>query len=446
MLTAVRRFSSVSQRSTLNCYTNAQKLFPGGSNGEFRFKNPIILREGKGARVTDITGKRYVDFTMGWGSVLAGHSHPEIVGPVGKELASGTNFAGLNVYGVELAAKLNQIHPESCQQVRLVGSGTEATEYICRLMRAYTDKQYILKFEGAYHGSNTIGITSLFPIKKMDYPFPEPTSGGIDNEPKILVAPFNDYKTTEKIINEYSGLLAGVLVEPIHRCTPPKGNFLGQLREICDQKKILLGFDEVVTGFRLHLGGAETYYRVKPDLVAYGKALGGGFPIGVVAGRSDIMELFNENRMNKEPYVWGASTYGGNPVSSLAALKMIEMLEDNSCYEFLHHQGRFLRDELTKLLKEFGIEAQVIGNGPMCQIIFSPNPVQNYREQFDSEDREFRQAFMNKMVDNGVYLNPMSTKLYLSLAHKSDVIDEFLNKTRKTLNDLRNFRDFKKLS
>ena len=203
--------------------------------------------------------------------------------------------------------------------------------------------------------------------------------------------------------------------------------FLEGLRELTRQHGVLLIFDEVVTGFRLAYGGAQQYYGVVPDLVAYGKALGGGLPIGTFGGRREIMELVREDRLGQPKYVWSASTLGGNPVSAAAALATLGVLSGEGVYEHLHGLGRYLRDGMARVLAKRDIDAVVIGDGPLAQVVFSAEPVRDYRSAARG-DRARGRAVMLELFRHGIFLNPMGTKLYLSLAHDESVCDEFLKR------------------
>ena len=215
-----------------------------------------------------------------------------------------------------------------------------------------------------------------------------------------------------------------MIVEPLHRCIPPVDGFLQGLREATTRLGIVLVFDEVVTGFRLALGGAQEYYGVSPDLVAYGKGLGGGFPIGAFGGRTDVMEAVNEQRLPGPNYAWSASTTGGNPVSSAAALAAIDVYNESGVYDRLHAMGRRFREQLDQALDQAGETSQVLGDGPLAQAAFLDRPVQSHRDWL-AADRDRGRAVMFELLRRGVFLNPMGTKLYLSLAHTEADLDEF---------------------
>ena len=411
------------------------EIFPGGSNGEFNLppELTIVIKRGEGCELWDTTGRRYIDFSMGWGSALVGHAHPAITEAVVRQAPLGANFAYITENALELADEIVRLSPAS-ERMRFCASGTEATMYCLRLACAFTRRSKILKFEGAYHGANEIGVTSLFPSRLLDFPRPEPSSAGIDHlvEDHVLVAPFNDLAATRDIIERHATDLAGVIVEPLHRCLPPVEGFLAGLREITVARDILLIFDEVVTGFRLAYGGAQEYYGVVPDLVAYGKALGGGYPIGAFGGRDEIMELVREDRLGRETYVWSASTLGGNPVSTAAGLAALSVYRQPDTYEHLHGLGSYFRASLRAVLARRQQAARVIGDGPLVQIVFTSQPVRDYRSMKAADAAKGR-AVMLGLFERGVFLNPMGTKLYLSLAHNEAKCDEFLDRFDETL-------------
>ncbi len=408
----------------------AQAAFPAGSNGEFNLppELSIVIARGEGCRLWDSGGREFLDFSMGWGSVLVGHARPEVAEAVTAQAARGANFAYVTEASLALAEEILRISP-ACDTLRFCASGTEATMYCQRLARAVTGRPKILKFEGAYHGANEVGVTSLFPADPPDFPTPDPTSGGIAHmvTRDILVAPYNDIETTRAIVEAHRHEIAGVIVEPLQRCTPPEPGFLEGLRAVTEANGILLLFDEVVTGFRLAYGGAQEYYGVIPDLVAYGKALGGGYPIGAFGGRQDIMDIVREDRLGDPGYVWVASTLGGNPVSTAAAGAALAVFRRPGTYQRLHGLGDYLREGLRDRLRERQLTAQVIGDGPLAQVVFSSEPVRDYRSTKKGDSAKGR-ALMLALFARGVFLNPMGTKLYLSVAHDEAVCDELLTR------------------
>ena len=414
------------------------KVFPGGSLGEYNLPRElsVVLARGQGARVYDATGKEFIDFTMGWGSVILGHGHQKIYEAVMKQAEHGSNFSYVSGPALDLAEELVGAVP-CAEKVRFCASGTEATMYAVRFARAYKGREKIVKFEGAYHGGNEFGTISLFPQQLLDFPTASPTSAGIPKATcnEVLIAPYNDLETTSRIIAQNAPEIAAVIVEPLHRCTTPVEGFLQGLRDITRKHDILLIFDEVMTGFRLAYGGAQEHYRVVPDLAALGKALGGGYPVGAVVGRADILDLCNEADLGKERFVWFASTVGGNPVTAAAALATLEELRKPGTYQHLFALGERLRSGFRSILSELGIAAQVLGDGPLCALSFTEENVVDYRTAFRS-DRAKERAFKLGLFQNGIFLNPLSTKLYLSTAHGDEEIDMILSAGRKVLKEI----------
>jgi len=408
----------------------AFQVFPGGiSNGEYGLPadDVVVMERGDGCRLWDTDGKEYLDFSMAWGSCLVGHARPEVAAAVRDQALQGSNFAYLNHQVLALAEETRRISP-AAERLRFCASGTEATMYCQRVARGFTGRDKILKFEGAYHGANETGVTSLFPSRLKDFPEPELTSAGTPAmREHLLVAPFNDLETTGRIVAENANNLAAVIVEPLQRCTPPKDGFLEGLRRACDDNNVLLIFDEVVTGFRLAYGGAQEYYGVVPDLVAYGKALGGGYPIGVFGGRVEIMEMVAEERIGGDDYVWMASTLGGNPVSAAAANAALSVFRLPGTYDRLHSLGNYLREGMRQVLGGRQVRAQVIGDGPLAQVVFSDEPVFDYRSTHRGDKRMARETMLG-LFRHRVFLNPMGTKLYLSVAHDESVVDSFLER------------------
>ncbi len=417
--------------------TRALAAFPAGiANGEFGLPPELLvaIARGQGARLWDTAGKEYLDFSMGWGSALVGHARPEVVEAVIRQAPLGSNFAYLNTQVLDLADEIRRACP-GVERLRFCASGTEATMYCQRLARAVSGKARILKFEGAYHGANEAGVTSLFPSRDLEFPQPELTSAGTPSAAhELLVAPWNDLARTEEILRTHRDQLAGIIMEPLQRCTPPVPGFLEGVRRVTRELGLILIFDEVVTGFRLAYGGAQEFYGVVPDLVAYGKALGGGYPIGAFGGRADLMDWVDEQRIGTDQYVWMASTLGGNPISTAAANATLGVFREPGTYARLHGLGVRFRDMLREVLDQRQIAAQVIGDGPLAQIVFSDRPVNDYRSTRRGDKVRARRMMLG-LFARGVFLNPMGTKLYLSLAHDEAICAAFCDRLSETLGE-----------
>jgi glutamate-1-semialdehyde 2,1-aminomutase len=407
--------------------SRALRRFPGGSNGEFGIPPELLVvpERGSGARIWDTQGREFLDFTMAWGSALVGHAHPKVVEAATAAARDGINFASLNRRSIELAERIASVSP-CAERIRFVASGTEATLLCLRVAHAATGRPKVLRFEGAYHGQHAVGVAGMLHSRPTALPACDPAGAGAPwTEHDVLVAPYNDLEETTRIVEAHAASLAAVIVEPLHRCLKPRPGFLEGLRELTRRRGIVLIFDEVVTGFRLAPGGAQEYYGVVPDLVAYGKALGGGFPIGAFAGRTEIMEVLEERRLPGPRYVWSASTTGGNPVSCAAALATLDLLLQPGVHAELHALGRRFREGLQSVIRNAGESAQILGDGPLGQVAFSAEPVVDQASWLAS-DRARGARLMLELLARGIFLNPMGTKLYLSLDHSEAVLSGFM--------------------
>lgn len=370
--------------------------------------------------------------TMAWGSALVGHGHPRVVAAATRQAQRAVNFAAVNDRALELAERLAALCP-CAERVRFVASGTEATLLALRVAHAYTGRAKVLKFGGAYHGQHPVGVAGMLRGALPRTEAADPSGAGAPGiEHQVLAAPFNDPEATARLIDRHAPELAAIIVEPLHRCLPPKPGFLAGLRALATEHAVVLIFDETVTGFRLALGGAQERYGVMADLVAYGKALGGGFPIGACVGRAEFLDCVNEHRVEEARYVWSASTAGGNPVSCAAALATLDVLSEPGVYDRLERAGAGLRSRLKEVLEAAGEVVQVLGDGPLAQVAFAREPITDHRGWL-AADRTRSRNLMLALVEQGVFLNPMGTKLYLSLAHDEAALDEFADRLRKAV-------------
>ncbi len=415
------------------------RVFPGGCLGEFNLPKELstVLSHGKGSRIFDIYGKEFIDFSIGWGTDILGHAHPAIVKAVKEQIIKGSNFSYVSKPTLELAEEIVRCVP-CADRVRFAASGTEATMYCIKFARGFTEKNKILKFEGAYHGANDYGIMSLFPHRLLDFPQVEPTSAGYSEAIKdeVLIAPYNDLDTTSQIVQENAKNLAAIIVEPLQRGIKPKPCFLEGLREITIKNGVILIFDEVVTGFRLAYGGAQERYGVTPDICALGKGLGGGYPIGAVCGRKDIMNLCTESRLGTdEPYIWYASTLAGNPVTAAASLATLAELRKPGTYEKFYQLGDHARKGIHNVLRQRGVKGQVLGEGPIIRIAFTDEEIVDYRSVYKVNRKKSRE-FSLSLFKKGIFLNPMGTKLYISLVHTHEDIDRLIEVCAETLREI----------
>jgi glutamate-1-semialdehyde 2,1-aminomutase len=396
----------------------ARRVLPGGSFGNFA--GDIVIREGRGGRVWDESGREYVDFLLGSGPMLVGHAHPEVTAAAQARIAQGTTFFANNRYGIELAEAIVDAVP-CAEQVRFVSTGSEADLYAMRAARAFKRRDKILKFEGGYHGMSDYSLMSLAPKRSGNFPEPVPDSAGIPRSlrDEVLVAPFNGLEVVAGLVREHKHDLAGIIVEPLQRIIPPAPGFLEGLRRITAENDILLIFDEVVTGFRLAYGGAQEYYGMVPDLCTLGKVIGGGFPLAAIAGRADIMAHFDRGAVGDDGFLMQVGTLSGNPVAAAAGLATLEILRRPGTYDRLFATGRELMGTLAELLKRYGIAAQVTGEPPLFDAVFGAEPVRDYRSTLRG-DAEMLRRFNALLRERGILKG--ESKYYVSLAHTSEDI------------------------
>jgi glutamate-1-semialdehyde 2,1-aminomutase len=396
----------------------AARVLPAGSFGNLA--GDIVIREGKGARVWDESGREYVDFLLGSGPMLVGHAHPEVTAAAQAQIARGTTFFANNRHGIALAEAIVAAVP-CAEQVRFVSSGSEADLYAMRAARAFRKRDKILKFEGGYHGMSDYSLMSLAPKKPGNLPRAIPDSAGIPGSVRdeMVIAPFNDIDGTASLIREHADQLAGVIVEPFQRIIPPTKSFLQDLAAVTRQHGIPLIFDEVVTGFRLAYGGAQEYYGVTPDLCSLGKVIGGGFPLAALAGKAEIMAHFDQAKVGDDGFLKQIGTLSGNPVAAVAGLASLEILKRPGTYETIHATGRTLMQSLDDKLKRAGIPAQVIGEPPLFDVVFTTmtQPIRNYRDTLTG-DAALARRFNALLRARGILKGEQ--KYYVSLAHTAD--------------------------
>jgi glutamate-1-semialdehyde 2,1-aminomutase len=398
----------------------ANRVLPGGTFGNFAAE--VVIREGKAGRVWDEQGKEYIDYLLGSGPMLVGHAHPEVTEAAQAQIVRGTTFFANNRLGIELAEAIVEAVP-CAEQVRFVSSGTEADLYAMRAARAFTRRDKILKFEGGYHGMSDYSLMSLAPRRSGNFPLAVPDSAGIPKSVRddMIIAPFNDTEVVASLVREHKDELAGVIVEPFQRIIPPAPGFLEKLRRITAENGVPLIFDEVVTGFRLAYGGAQEYYGVVPDLCTLGKVIGGGFPLAAIAGRAEIMAHFDKAKVGDENYLIQIGTLSGNPVAAAAGLATMAILRRPGAYERIHGTGRELMGALGELLKRAGIAAQISGEPPLFDVVFTDEPIRDYRSTLTG-DAAMARRFNALLRERGILKGEQ--KYYISLAHTDDDIKD----------------------
>ncbi|MGA8402550.1 MAG: aminotransferase class III-fold pyridoxal phosphate-dependent enzyme [Stellaceae bacterium] len=396
----------------------AKRVLPGGTFGNMA--GDVVIREGRGARVWDENGKEYVDFLIGSGPMLVGHAHPEVTAAAQARIAQGTTFFANNRWGIELAEAIVDAVP-CAEQVRFVSTGSEADLYAMRAARAFTRRDKVLKFEGGYHGMSDYSLMSLAPRRSANFPAAVPDSAGIPRSlrDEILIAPFNNIEAVAGIVREHKDEIAAVILEPFQRIIPPAPGFLAALRKLTAENDIPLIFDEVVTGFRLAYGGAQEYYEVTPDLCTLGKVIGGGFPLAAISGRADIMAHFDKAKVGDDAFLMQIGTLSGNPVAAAAGLATLEILRRPGAYEQIHATGRELMSTLGQLLRDACIAAQVMGEPPLFEVVFTADtsPIRDYQGTARG-DMDMARRFNALLRERGILKGEQ--KYYVSLAHTAD--------------------------
>ena len=396
----------------MNGWKEPIKYYPGGGFGNF--DPSVFISHGKGSRIWDEDGTEYVDYLIGSGPMLIGHSHPEVEEVILSQISKGTTFFANNVLGVELAEEI--CRSVACaEQIRYVSTGGEADMYSIRLARAYTKRQKIVKFEGGYHGMCAEAQMSLAPTTLSNFPQAVPDSAGIPESVKseVLIAPFNDIDFIENFLSQEYADIAAIIVEPLQRLIPPIKDFLPTLRKLCDKFGILLIFDEVVTGYRFAYGGAQEHYGVTPDICTLGKIIGGGFPLAAIAGRREIMAHFDKSKVGSEGFLMQIGTLSGNPIASIAGLKTLEILRRPGSYEKLRDNGQRIMDFASKNLTKQGIDHKIVGDQTLFEILFTNADISNYRDVQKNNMKQY--DLFHKVLKSNAILKPMG-KMYVSLA------------------------------
>jgi glutamate-1-semialdehyde 2,1-aminomutase len=415
-------------KNSKKLFERANKVLPGGVSYSIRAlpPYPFYIKKAKGVKLFDVDGNIYTDYWVGHGALILGHANDYVVEAVSKQLPDGTHFGFSHQHEIELAERVIK-HIPSAEMIRFTNSGTEANMYGTRLARAYTKRNKMLKMEGGWHG----GYDSLHAY--VTKPYGRSESAGLNQNvtKDTLAVPFNNLEAAVKIAKKNE--LACIIVEPVMGAAgfiTPESGYLEGLREVCDETNTLLIFDEVITGFRLGLGGAQQYYSVKPDLTIIGKILGGGFPIGAFCGLKDIMELIDHNEY-PEPERRSAhgGTFTGNPVSMVAGSTTIKLLEDGLVYKHIDMLGEEMRSGLLDIFNGSKISASVTGVGSMFGVHFQNNPPKNAGETAIS-DIKLTHAYFNHMLDeNIIYMTPYLSHSIISSPHTKEDVDAYLSAT-----------------
>ncbi len=403
----------------------AERVIPGGVNSPVRsFRavedSPPFIARGEGPYLYDVDGNRFIDYVLSWGPLVLGHAHPEVAGALKDAVDRGTSYGAPTELEVKMAEKIVEMVP-SIEVIRMVNSGTEATMSALRLARGFTGRDKVIKFDGCYHGH----VDSLLVQAGSGA-----TTLGMPDSPGVskavaattITAPFNDIEAVRSIFAEEGEEIAAVILEPVAGnmgVIPPVPGFLEGLREITTAHGALLIFDEVMTGFRVALGGAQELYGVTPDLTCLGKVIGGGLPVGAYGGRRDIME-----QVSPSGAVYQAGTLSGNPLAMTAGYVTLDIISREGVFDSIVERATALSEGIKDNLKKLGLDLPMAQVGTMFGFFFAGSPVRNYQEAMGSDTKRFA-AYFSEMLKRGIYLAPSQFEAgFMSSAHRVDDVDD----------------------
>ncbi|QDS35135.1 glutamate-1-semialdehyde 2,1-aminomutase [Brevibacillus brevis] len=424
----------MNREKSTQLFAEAQHYIPGGVNSPVRaFKsvggNPVYIAKGEGSHIFDVDGNSYIDYIGSWGPLILGHAHPRVLAAITEVAALGTSFGAPTERETEMAKLVCEIVP-SVEVVRMVNSGTEATMSALRLARGYTRRNKIMKFEGCYHGhADSLLIKAGSGVATLGLPdSPGVPEGTAHN---TITVPYNDLESVKLAFETFGDDLAAVIVEPIGGnmgVVPPQPGFLEGLREITEKHGALLIFDEVMTGFRVALGGAQELYGITPDLTTMGKVIGGGLPVGAYGGKREIMQ-----QVAPAGPIYQAGTLSGNPLAMAAGLTTLQELSKPGAYERLEKMSARLAEGLADNAKKLDIPHTLNRVGSMVCLFFTETPVVNY-ETAKTSDLERFSAYFNYLLEEGIMIPPSQFEgMFVSLAHTDEDIEHTIEASYKAM-------------
>ncbi len=418
-------------------FQRALTLMPGGVNSPVRAftsvgGEPFFTKRADGPYLWDVEGNRYIDYVGSWGPMIVGHNHPAVRGAVEKAVKDGLSFGTPCPAEITMAETISKLVP-SIEVSRMVNSGTEATMSAIRLARGFTGRSRIVKFEGCYHGH---GDAFLVKAGSGALTLGTPTSPGVPTAlaDLTMTLPFNDFEAATRLFDEIGNEVACLIVEPVPgnmNCILPRDGFLHHLRHLCTKHGTLLIFDEVMTGFRVALGGAQAHYGITPDLTTLGKIIGGGMPVGAYGGRRDIM-----NQISPSGPIYQAGTLSGNPVAMAAGLAMLELIQEPDFHKVLARRTQLLVDGMQALADGAGIAFSTTRVGGMYGLFFSADKVETYAQATACDTSQFNR-FFQAMLEGGVFLAPSAYEAgFMSMAHSEEIIADTLRVAREAFKTL----------
>ena len=418
-------------------FARALKLFPGGVNSPVRaFRavggQPRFIERGEGAYLYDVDGNRLIDYVLSWGPLILGHAHPKVIAALENAIRHGTSYGAPSPLEVELAELIQQAMP-NIEMMRFVNSGTEATMSALRLARAFTGRNKIIKFEGCYHGHADLLLvqagSGVATLGLPDSPGVPPSTAR-----DTLVACYNDSDSVAALFDQYPAEIAAVIVEPVAGnmgVVPPKNRFLADLRQLTERHAALLIFDEVMSGFRVHPGGAQSLYKIAPDLTTLGKVIGGGLPVGAYGGRKDIMELVAPSGA-----VYQAGTLSGNPLAMSAGIATLKVLQKQGTWQKIDETVNSLVAGIEQAAKQAQISVRTTRAGTMFSVFFTDQNVTDWNSVASCDTNLFSKYFLS-MLENGVYLPPSQFEAnFASFAHSNEIVKKTLEAVERSFSRL----------
>lgn len=418
---------------SISLFQEAQTIFPGGVNSPVRaFRavggQPLFIERGEGPYLYDVDGNRFIDYVLSWGPLITGHAHPKVVEAIQQAAVKGTSYGAPSPLEIDLAISIMDFMP-NIEMIRFVNSGTEATMSALRLARAYTKRDKIIKFDGCYHGhADMLLVQAGSGVATLGLPDSPGVPSAVASD--TLVANFNDLESVEVLFKKYPDQIAGIIVEPVAGnmgVVPPQPGFLEGLRSITEREGAVLIFDEVMTGFRVHKGGAQRLYNIKPDLTTLGKVIGGGLPVGAYGGKREIMQM-----VAPLGPMYQAGTLSGNPLAMSAGIAALSLIRGEEVWRKLEQAAGRLEAGIGEAAKRAGVPIQQTRVGTMFTTFFSETKPVGWNTVKAADKVQFGK-FFQKMLENGFYLAPSQFEAgFISIMHTDEIIDKTIEAVMET--------------